>query len=58
MSLDAAVTTAIALTLGLLFVLGAYLGSLIKEMIVYTGLRFVIAGLATAIILILVGGTP
>ena len=57
MTLDAAVTTAIALTLGFLFVLGAYLGSLIKEMIVYTGLRFVIAGLATAIILILVG-TP
>ncbi len=58
MSLDAAVTTAIAVTLGFLFVLGAYLGSLIKEMIVYTGLRFVIAGLATAIILILVGGSP
>jgi predicted membrane protein (TIGR00267 family) len=58
MPLDAAVITAIALTLGVLFVLGAYLGSLIKEMIVYTGLRFVIAGLATAIILILVGGTP
>ena len=57
MPLDAAVTTAIALTLGFLFALGAYLGSLIKEMIVYTGLRFVIAGLATAIILILVG-TP
>lgn len=58
MPLDAAVTTAIGLTLGFLFILGAYLGSLIKEMIVYTGLRFVIAGLATAIILILVGGTP
>jgi len=58
MPLDAAVTTAIALTLGFLFILGAYLGSLIKEMIVYTGLRFVLAGLATAIILILVGGTP
>lgn len=58
MPMDAAVTTAIAFTLGFLFVLGAYLGSLIKEMIVYTGLRFVIAGLATAIILILVGGTP
>lgn len=57
LSLNDAVVTAIGLTLGFLFVLGAYLGSLIKEMIVYTGLRFVIAGLATAIILILVGGT-
>ena len=58
MSLDTAVVTAIAMTVGFLFVLGAYLGSLIKEMIVYTGLRFVIAGLGTAIILILVGGSP
>ena len=56
MSLDNAVITAIILTLAFLFVLGAYLGSLIKEMIVYTGLRFVIAGLGTAIVLILIGG--
>lgn len=55
--LNDAVVAAIGLTLGFLFVLGAYLGSLIKEMIFYTGLRFVIAGLATAIILILIGGT-
>lgn len=56
MDLDEAVVAAIGVTLGFLFVLGAYLGSLIREMIVYTGLRFVIAGLATAIILILIGG--
>lgn len=56
MGLDEAVVTATAITLAFLFVLGAYLGSLIKEMIVYTGLRFVIAGLATAIILIVIGG--
>lgn len=53
--LDAAVVTAIGMTIGFLFVLGAYLGSLMKEMIIYTGLRFVIAGLGTAIILILIG---
>jgi len=58
MSLDSAVVTAIAMTVAFLFVLGAYLGSLIKEMIIYTGLRFVIAGLGTAIILILIGGQP
>jgi len=58
MSLETAVMTAIILTLAFLFALGAYLGSLIKEMIVYTGLRFVIAGLGTSIVLILVGGTP
>lgn len=56
MSLDEAVVTATIVTLVFLFGLGAYLGSLIKEMIVYTGLRFVIAGLATAIILIVIGG--
>lgn len=56
MSLDMAVLVAIIMTLALLFALGAYLGSLIREMIVYTGLRFIIAGLATAIILILIGG--
>ncbi len=56
MSLDDAVVTGTVVTLCFLFFLGAYLGSLIKEMIVYTGLRFVIAGLGTAIVLILIGG--
>ncbi|TFG68508.1 MAG: hypothetical protein E4H25_05865 [Methanomassiliicoccus sp.] len=56
MSLDEAVITGTVVTLCFLFFLGAYLGSLIKEMIVYTGLRFVIAGLGTAIVLILIGG--
>ena len=55
--LDEAVMTAIIMTLAFLFILGAYLGSLIKEMIVYTGLRFVLAGLGTAIVLILIGGS-
>ncbi|MGQ9587040.1 MAG: VIT1/CCC1 transporter family protein [Thermoplasmata archaeon] len=58
MPLDVAVVTAIGMTITFLFVLGAYLGSLIKEMIIYTGLRFVVAGLATAVILILIGGSP
>lgn len=56
--LDMAVVVAIVTTLASLFALGAYLGSLIKEMLLYTGLRFVIAGLATAIVLILIGGHP
>lgn len=56
MPLDPAVITAIVLTIGFLFALGAYLGSLIKEMILYTGLRFVLAGLGTAVVLMLVGG--
>lgn len=58
MPLDEAVATGITITMAFLFVLGTYLGSLIKEMIIYTGLRFVIAGLGTAIVLILLGGHP
>ncbi len=56
--LDEAVVTAIIITLGFLFGLGAYLGSLIKEMVVYTGLRFALAGLGTAAILLLISGSP
>ena len=58
MPLNEAVVTGIVITMMFLFVLGAFLGNLIKEIFVYTGLRFVIAGLATAIILILIGGHP
>jgi predicted membrane protein (TIGR00267 family) len=58
MPLHEAVVTGILLTMVFLFVLGAFLGSLIKEIFIYTGLRFVIAGLATAVVLILIGGHP
>jgi predicted membrane protein (TIGR00267 family) len=51
-----AMVFAIVITIGFLFVMGAYLGSLIKEMIFYTGLRFVAAGLITAIIVFLLHG--
>lgn len=42
---------AVVITLALLFALGAYLGSLVRERIVVTGLRFVGAGLGTAALL-------
>jgi predicted membrane protein (TIGR00267 family) len=58
MPLDEAVVTGIIVTMVFLFVLGAFLGNLIKEIFIYTGLRFVIAGLATAIVLIMIGGHP
>jgi len=51
-----AMVVAIVITIGFLFVMGAYLGSLMKEMIFYTGLRFVAAGLITAIIVFLLHG--
>ncbi|MDH4123246.1 MAG: VIT1/CCC1 transporter family protein [Thermoplasmata archaeon] len=47
---------ALIITIVFLFGMGAYLGSLLKEMIIYTGLRFAAAGLITAIIVFLIGG--
>src|SRR5881397_1108546 len=46
-----ATVIAIVVTLAFLFALGAYLGSLIRERIVITGLRFVATGLGTAALL-------
>lgn len=51
-----AMVVAIVITICFLFIMGAYLGSLMKEMIFYTGLRFVTAGLVTAIIVFLLHG--
>jgi predicted membrane protein (TIGR00267 family) len=51
-----AMVVAIVVTIAFLFVMGSYLGSLMKEMIFYTGLRFVAAGLITAIIVFLLHG--
>ncbi len=48
---SAATIAATVVTLGFLFALGAYLGSLVRERIVITGLRFVATGLGTAAIL-------
>jgi len=46
-----ATIVATLLTLAFLFTLGAYLGSLVRERIVFTGLRFIATGLGTAAIL-------
>lgn len=53
--LGIATLISVVTTLSLLFIMGAYLGNLVKERIFMTGMRFVLAGLATAVILILVG---
>jgi len=50
-----AVVVAVVLTLTFLFAMGAYLGSLVKERFLMTGFRFVIAGLATALLLYALG---
>ncbi len=54
-----AIPVAVVVTLAFLFAMGAYLGTIVRERIVYTGLRFVAAGIATAMILwLLRGGAP
>ncbi len=53
---ESATMVAVLLTLAFLFVMGAYLGSLVRERIVLTGLRFIAAGLATAFVLWLLKG--
>jgi len=50
-----ATVTAILVTLAFLFVIGAYLGTLVRERFFFTGLRFVAAGLGTAALLWFLG---
>lgn len=52
-----AALASIIMTLSVLFILGAYLGRLVREKIFMAGMRFVLAGMATAIILFLIGRT-
>ena len=52
---DTATIAAIVITLAILFVLGVYLGNLVRERVLMTGLRFVAAGIGTAIVLWLLG---
>ena len=52
---DRATIAAIVITLSILFVLGVYLGNLVRERVLITGLRFVAAGLGTAVVLWLFG---
>lgn len=55
--LDAGTATvaAVVITLVILFALGAYLGNLVRERVLVTGLRFAAAGIGTALILWLLG---
>src|SRR5437016_1075539 len=53
-----ATIAAILVTFVLLFVIGAYLGNLVRERVIVTGLRFVAAGLGTAVLLWLMGARP
>lgn len=55
--LGMAVLTSVVMTLSVLFILGAYLGNLVKERVFMTGMRFVLAGLGTAVLLFAIGAT-
>jgi predicted membrane protein (TIGR00267 family) len=56
LSMEDATVVSIAATMAILFAMGAYLGNLIRERVVTTGLRFVAAGLATALVLLFIRG--
>ena len=58
--LDARTATVVAvvITLVILFLLGVYLGNLVRERVLVTGLRFAAAGIGTAAILWLLGARP
>jgi len=56
LSFEIAAPVSIIITFSFLFFMGIYLGGLAKERAYITGLRFVIAGLATAIVIWLLGG--
>src|SRR2546426_10515068 len=58
LEVGSATIAAIVVALVLLFVIGAYLGNLVRERVVVTGLRFAAAGLATAVVLWLMGSRP
>ncbi len=57
MDFHSAAWVSIVITFAGLFAMGAYMGTLSREKILFTGLRFVVAGLGTAIILWLLGLT-
>jgi predicted membrane protein (TIGR00267 family) len=48
-----AMYVAIFVTLLFLFIIGSYMGSLVKEKIFFSGLRFTFAGIGTAVVLYL-----
>ncbi len=59
LGMDQAIFVAIVLTMAILFAMGVYLGKLVRERALITGLRFVAAGLATSLVLwLLRGGSP
>ncbi len=50
-----ATITATSVAFTILFITGSYLGRLVNEFVVYTGIRFVLVGLATAAIALILG---
>jgi len=51
-----AAIVSVALTLSFLFFMGLYLGSVVKERIIYTGIRFVLIGIVTSLMIVFLFG--
>jgi predicted membrane protein (TIGR00267 family) len=58
LSTQMALYVAVILILVLLFILGAFLGRISKANFIFGGLRMLLVGAVTAVILLLVGGLP
>ncbi|HDM24233.1 MAG TPA: TIGR00267 family protein, partial [Candidatus Bathyarchaeota archaeon] len=55
MDVTQAIWVSIGVTLASLFIIGVYLGNISGQNVLWTGLRMVLAGIATALICMLIG---
>jgi predicted membrane protein (TIGR00267 family) len=51
-----AAIVSVTITLSFLFLMGLYLGSVVKERMIFTGIRFVLIGIVTSVIIVVLFG--
>jgi predicted membrane protein (TIGR00267 family) len=51
-----AAVVSVTITLSFLFLMGLYLGSVVKERMIFTGIRFVLIGIVTSVIIVVLFG--
>ena len=54
--LNTAAVTSVTITLSFLFLMGLYLGSVAKERMIFTGIRFMLIGIVTSVLIVLLFG--
>jgi predicted membrane protein (TIGR00267 family) len=53
---NTAAVTSVTITLSFLFLMGLYLGSVAKERMIFTGIRFMLIGIVTSILIVFLFG--